>query len=71
MRIREIPHIASLLCSSISEVIAQAKVIVIANDGTAFRQVPKLMREDQVLIDLVGIARDNGNRQGVYEGICW
>jgi len=68
---RELPHIASLMRSSIDEVVAQAEVVVVANGCADFRGVPQLMREDQILIDLVGIAKDNHELRGKYEGICW
>jgi GDP-mannose 6-dehydrogenase len=68
---RELPHIALLMGSSLAEVVARAEVVVVANGSAAFRQVPRLMREDQVLIDLVGITRSNGDMRGMYEGICW
>lgn len=68
---RELPHIASLMRSSIDEVVAQAEVVVVANGSPVFRRVPKLLREDQILIDLVGIAKDSHELRGQYEGICW
>jgi GDP-mannose 6-dehydrogenase len=68
---RELPHIASLMSSSIDEVVAQSEVVVVANNTAAFRQVLQLIREDQVLIDLVGIVRHDGDIRGEYEGICW
>lgn len=68
---RELPHIATLMCSSVEEVVAQAEVVVIANNSAVFRQALPLIREDQVLIDLVGIAGGSGDIRGVYEGICW
>ncbi|MDP8924337.1 MAG: nucleotide sugar dehydrogenase [Chloroflexota bacterium] len=68
---RELPHIASLMRSSIDDVVAEAEVVVVANGSPAFRQVPRLMREDQVLVDLAGAARVNGEMRGGYEGICW
>jgi GDP-mannose 6-dehydrogenase len=69
---RELPHIASLMCPSLHEVVAQVDVVVVTNGSAAFRQIPRLMREGQVLIDLVGVARSNKNDDGVvYEGICW
>ena len=52
---RELPHIASLMCSSVEEVVAMAEVVVIANGTAAFRRVPGLLRADQILIDLVGL----------------
>lgn len=69
---RELPHIASLLRPSVEAVVAEAEVIVLANASESFRRVPSLLREGQILIDLVGHGRDgrNGTRGG-YEGICW
>src|SRR3990172_419339 len=68
---REIPHIASLMGSSLEEVVEWAQVVVISHASATFRRVPCLIREDQQLIDLVGIERDSGDIQGGYEGICW
>lgn len=67
----ELPHIASLMCSSIEQLVLQSEVVVITNGSKAFRQVPQLLQPDQVLIDLVGIAKSAGDIQGRYEGICW
>ena len=68
---RELPHIATLMRSSIHDVVSEAEVVVVANGSPAFRQVPALIREDQVLVDLVGATRVNGELQGGYEGIGW
>ena len=68
---RELPHIASLMRPTIDEVVAKAEVVVVANGSAAFRRVPQLIREDQVLIDLSGIARSNSEIRGMYEGVCW
>lgn len=68
---QELPHIASLMCASIHELVETSDVLVVANGSEAFGDVPKLMREDQILIDLVGIAKANGKIYGIYEGICW
>jgi len=69
---RELPHIASLMRSSIDEVLKEAEVLVVTNGSKAFRRVPELARDDQVLIDLVGVGRENGHiRNGNYDGICW
>ena len=68
---RALPHIASLMQSSIEDVIQKSEVIVVANGSPAFAQVAELLREDQVLIDLVGSAKHHTNMRGSYEGICW
>ena len=68
---QEIPHIASLLCSSIEEVVSNSDVVVVANGSAAFAQVPDMVQHHQILIDLVGIARSCNKMRGKYEGICW
>lgn len=68
---REIPHIASLMCSSLEELLEWAEVVVVTHAGASFRRVLPLIREDQKLIDLVGIARNGADIRGAYEGICW
>jgi GDP-mannose 6-dehydrogenase len=68
---RALPHIASLIRHSLEEVIQSADVVVIANGSPGFSRVPQLLHEDQILIDLVGIAKDQTDIRGNYEGICW
>lgn len=68
---RQIPHIASLMRSSLEETVREAEVIVIANGSPGFRRVPQLLRSDQVLVDLVGIGKDHEATEGCYDGICW
>ena len=66
---REIPHIASLMRPSLEEVVRWAEVVVVANGSPAFRQVPEMLEEDQILIDLVGVARpDNRSSQNGRNG---
>ena len=66
-----IPHIALLMRPSVAEVVDQSDVVVLANGSSAFSEVPQLIREDQVLVDLVGIAKGDKSQRGEYEGICW
>lgn len=67
---RELPHIASIMCSSVEEVLQKSDVIVLTNSSNTFADVPQRLRPEQTLIDLVGKAREN--HQGFnYEGICW
>jgi GDP-mannose 6-dehydrogenase len=68
---RELPEIASLMRPSIDDVVAQAEVVVIASGSTAFRQVPRLLRQGQLLVDLVGVAKGAETMQGEYAGLCW
>jgi GDP-mannose 6-dehydrogenase len=68
---KELPHIASLLCPSIEQIIEQSQVVVITNGSKSFRSVPNLLQSGQILIDLVGIAKNMDGSHATYEGICW
>jgi GDP-mannose 6-dehydrogenase len=67
----ELPHIASLMCSSMEELISQSDVVVITNGSKAFRQAPELMNKQQILIDLVGVAKEGRELPGAYAGMGW
>jgi GDP-mannose 6-dehydrogenase len=67
----ELPHIASLLRPSVEEVVAASEVVVVAHGSPEFKNVPHLLSDGQLLIDLSGIARDEGVGRGSYEGIGW
>jgi GDP-mannose 6-dehydrogenase len=52
---QELPHIATLMCTSLGEILAQSDVIVIGNNNKDFCSLPRLLQQDQILIDLVGV----------------
>jgi GDP-mannose 6-dehydrogenase len=68
---REIPHIASLMCSSMEKVVAESEVIVIGNKAPEFRQVLEQVSDDHVVVDLVRILEDIDQSDARYQGICW
>jgi GDP-mannose 6-dehydrogenase len=68
---QELPHIASLMCRSLDDLMEQSEVVVIANSSQIFTQVPQMLKNGQKIIDLVGIAKDSGLQDGNYDGICW
>jgi GDP-mannose 6-dehydrogenase len=68
---REVPHIASLMCSSMEKVLAESEVIVIGNKAPEFRQVFQQVRPDHTIIDLVRILKDIDHLDARYEGIGW
>lgn len=68
---KEIPHITTLMCPTIEELVEQSEVLVVANGSAEFRQVPGMLKEDQILIDLIGIAKGVEDLDSRYEGICW
>jgi GDP-mannose 6-dehydrogenase len=68
---KEIPHISSLMSSSIEEVLSRSEVLVIGNNSEEFKEIPKLMKKGQIIIDLVRIANGKNETKSEYEGICW
>lgn len=66
-----IPHIASLMCNSMKEIISTSDVILIGNNAEEFKQVPTLMSNDKIIIDLVRIFDKSDVKVGSYDGICW
>ena len=67
---KQIPHIWTMMRSTISEVLGDAQVVVIGNGSPAYGGVQPLLKDGQVVIDLV---RAFGSRQSDanYQGICW
>jgi len=68
---KEIPHISSLMSSSMEKVLRDSEVLVIGNNSKEFEKIPELMREDQILIDLARIVDGKNETKSKYEGICW
>jgi GDP-mannose 6-dehydrogenase len=68
---RELPHIASIMRSSIDEVVTESEVVVITNGSKSYQPALDMMNSDQVLIDLVGIAKNGHQNVGAYVGISW
>jgi GDP-mannose 6-dehydrogenase len=68
---REIPHIATLMCDSMGEVLAESEVIVIGNKAPEFRDVLQRARQGQIIIELVRITKDLDESAAHCQGICW
>ncbi|MCB0170643.1 MAG: nucleotide sugar dehydrogenase [Anaerolineae bacterium] len=67
----EIPHIATLMSNSLEEVVTGSEVVVIGNRDESFREALELLRDDQIVIDLVRISNNIEHLNGQYQGICW
>ena len=67
---KQIPHIWTMMRSTISEVLGDAQVVVIGNGSPAYGGVQPLLKDGQAVIDLV---RAFGSRlsDANYQGICW
>jgi GDP-mannose 6-dehydrogenase len=68
---REIPHIATLMCATMQEVLDDSDVIVIGNNAREFASVFQRLRQDQIIIDLVRVNKDIDGLDARYSGICW
>jgi GDP-mannose 6-dehydrogenase len=68
----QIPHLSSLLCDTVDDVIEKSDVIVVGNGSPEFAQALRSTRPDQIVIDLFRVkdlTRDEVPAQ--YSGICW
>jgi GDP-mannose 6-dehydrogenase len=68
---QEIPHIASVMTTSLPELMGDVDVLVIANGDPEFRTAIDGRREGQQVIDLVRIERDGRPHDPAYQGIAW
>ncbi len=65
-----IPHIASLMVSTLDEIIADRELIIVGNRAEEFTRLLTVCREDQIIFDLVRIGNQINSKAG-YDGICW
>ncbi len=68
---RQIPHLSSLLCESIDEVLEHSDVVVVGNAAPEFSDALRRTRPEQVIVDLVRVETDRAEIPGQYQGICW
>jgi GDP-mannose 6-dehydrogenase len=67
---REIPHISELMSPELDAVVNASDVIVIGNKSEEFLAIKDLLRNDQIVIDLVRLF-DTTPPSGSYTGIAW
>jgi GDP-mannose 6-dehydrogenase len=67
----EIPHISSLLCDSVDDVLAESDVIIIGNRGPEFGALTSKASAHHVIVDLVRAVDGRAVPDGHYWGICW
>jgi len=68
---KQIPHLSSLLCDTVEEVIGQSEVIVVGNQSAEFSDAVTKCRPDQIVIDLVRLPIRGSTLKADYRGICW
>lgn len=67
---REIPHISSLMCPELNEVIDGSEVIIIGKKEDEFRALSDKLNNGRVIIDLVRLFDPADSRKS-YQGMCW
>jgi GDP-mannose 6-dehydrogenase len=67
----QIPHLSSLLCDTIDDVIDKSEVIIVGNKAPEFADALTRCRADQIIIDLVRIPIDGARLAADYRGLCW
>jgi GDP-mannose 6-dehydrogenase len=67
-----IPHIGSLMCPSLEQVLRSAELVIIGTRAVDLETLRQNLRPDQAVIDLVNIEKDRRlTMRTTYEGICW
>jgi GDP-mannose 6-dehydrogenase len=66
-----LPHISRLLREEWSEVVKESDVIVVNKKSDLYAELPKSVREGQMVIDLVRGFEGGAFSEGVYRGLCW
>jgi GDP-mannose 6-dehydrogenase len=68
---QQIPHLSSLLCNTVEEVVDGSEVVVVGNQSPEFVDAVARCREDQIVIDLVRLPLVGSLLKADYRGICW
>jgi GDP-mannose 6-dehydrogenase len=66
-----IPHISSLLCSSLDDVVESSEVLVIGNRLPEVSNLLSRSNGHHIVIDLVRIGDSQIENNENYQGICW
>ncbi|CAN5863803.1 GDP-mannose 6-dehydrogenase [soil metagenome] len=67
----QIPHLSSLLCDTVDEVLDRSEIIVVGNGSPEFADALRRTRPDQSVIDLFRVKVDRKDVPAEYTGICW
>jgi GDP-mannose 6-dehydrogenase len=68
---KQIPHLSSLLCDTIEEVLDRSEVVVVGNAAPEFSEALTRTRVNQIVLDLVRVKTDRAQIPAEYRGICW
>ncbi len=67
----EVPYLPERLRADLNEVVQQSDVIVVGNRAPMYREIGSLLREGQVVVDLVDGVKRESVKRGEYHGLAW
>jgi GDP-mannose 6-dehydrogenase len=67
----QIPHLSSLLCENVDDVVNESDVIVVGNKSAEFADAIARCRPEQTVFDLVRLPIPRADVRADYRGICW
>jgi GDP-mannose 6-dehydrogenase len=67
----QIPHLSSLLCDTIDQVLDGSDVLVVGNPDPEFADAVTRCTKNQIVIDLVRLPLVGAMLEADYRGICW
>jgi GDP-mannose 6-dehydrogenase len=67
----QIPHLSSLLCDTIDQVLEGSEVLVVGNPDPEFAEAVTRCTRNQIVIDLVRLPVVGAMLEADYRGICW
>ena len=67
----QIPHLSSLVCPTIDDVVQHSEVIIVGNQSPEFAEALTRTTSEQIVIDLVRLPIAGSVVKADYRGLCW
>jgi GDP-mannose 6-dehydrogenase len=67
----KLPHINSLLATSLKDVVAKSKTLVVCKNASEYHELPGLLSPDHHVVDLVAALKDADVTSARYHGLYW
>jgi GDP-mannose 6-dehydrogenase len=67
----KLPHINSLLATSLKDVVAKTKTLVVCKNASEYRELPGLLSPHHHVVDLVAALKDADVTSARYHGLYW
>jgi GDP-mannose 6-dehydrogenase len=67
-----IPHVGSLLCENVQEVLKEAEIVIVGTRAIDKETLAQCIRPEQIVLDLVNLEKASRcDGRSAYEGVCW